>query len=455
MLFMLAPTDYVEGSYALPTTRAQRDPGVSAPVEIDDGVIEEARRRQRRRRTTGTALGLAAIVLGLAVLLIGAGGGGAPDAAEPAWQGPLKVTLVRGRPFADGKPALIGVTQSWQAGNVGVCVRVISGESCNGRYPSRADPVYGGSGGFSPEREVGPGGEIDALFTGPGVAAVRVAHVGSFRAETLPGLPPGAKEVVFFRPPGSRGTVLAPGLGPRVLQSGFPGVHYGPADTETLLDAAGDPIPVHVPPVFTLPNSYWTGPHPPPTSGRCALGSSLAGTRTEWGEVATRIAGDPDMTARGWLSCLDEWLNAGGGSYEAAILLDGRSPGVAPAMLWGAIPVAGHPGMVQIPSVQRVIHYFFPRPSHAVLARELARDTRTVGRARAKQLVGQVERLAGREQTAWDVFTPSTVARRVGPAWVLVRYGASFAQRVRFLEALRVTRLALPHRQAHGRVPGV
>lgn len=55
-----------------------------------------------------------------------------------------------------------------------------------------------------------PAGEVDATFTGPGVAAMRVAHLGTFKAEPAIGLPPGAKQIVFYRPPGSRGTVLPP-----------------------------------------------------------------------------------------------------------------------------------------------------------------------------------------------------------------------------------------------------
>ncbi len=428
----------------MPITLAPPQATPSPTVEIEDGVIEEARRRQRRRRTAGIALA-AAIIIGITMLSIGGGGdnSGAPGEHSPA--GPLKLTLVHGRAFAGGQPALIGVTPSLQAGNVGVCVRVISSEGCNGPYPSAADPIYGGDEGFSPKEKVGPAGEIDAIFTGPGVAAIRVAHLGTFKAEPAAGLPLGAKQIVFYRPPGSRGTVLAPGLSPDVLRSGFKNVHYGPALTETLLNASGHPIPVGKSPVFTLPNSYWQAPQAPPRKGSCAMSSSLAGVRTAWGEVANKIAADPNITTAGWLTCVNIWFSVGQTSYEAAILLNAKSPGKPPAMLWGAIPLPGHPGMIEIPPVQQEIHYFFPRPSHAQLARELAHDTKQGGRAKAEQMVGQVERLAGKVQTDWDVFIPSTVARRVGPAWVLVRYGNSFAQRIRFLESLRTVKIDLPH----------
>jgi hypothetical protein len=89
----------------------------------------------------------------------------------------------------------------------------------NGPLPTAAYPIYGGEGGFSPEEKVGPAGEIDAIFTGPGVAAMRVAHLGTFKAESAPGLPPGAKQIIFYRPPGSRGSVLPPDLVPRSFRA--------------------------------------------------------------------------------------------------------------------------------------------------------------------------------------------------------------------------------------------
>jgi hypothetical protein len=140
------------------------------------------------------------------------------------------------------------------------------------------------------------------------------------------------------------------------------------------------------------------------------------------------------------------WYSAGNSAFETAILLNAKSPGRAPAPLWGAIPVPGHPGIVQIPPVQREIHFRIPKPSSAQLARELARDTKIAGRARAEALIRQVERAASKQgETYWDVIVPPTVARRVGPAWVLVRDGNSLTQRIAFLDALHVTKIRLPH----------
>jgi hypothetical protein len=417
----------------------------SVAVEIDNGVIEEARRRQRQRRTTGVALAASAVVIALSALLIGGGGGGKPHTpGEPSPGGPLKLTLSHGRVFVGTRPALMGVTPSLQAGNVGVCVRVVEESGCNGPPPTTAYPVYGGGEGYRQEEKVGPAGEIDAIFTGPGVAAMRVAHLGTFKAEPAPGLPPGAKQIVFYRPPGSRGSVLPAGLSPKVLQGGFPHARLGPALTETLLDRGGHAIPVGKSQTFTLPNSYWQGTQAPPARGRCTMSSSLVGVRTAWGQVATKIAPDRNLTTSAWLTCLHTWFTLHGASYETAILLNAKSPGKPPALLWGAIPIPGHPGMVQIPPVQQEIHFRLPKRSHAQVALELARDTRRAGRARAEEEVKPAEQLSGKA-TYWDVFVPATVARRVGPAWVLVREGSSLEQRVAFLESLHITKIKLPH----------
>jgi hypothetical protein len=408
----------------------------SSAIEIGDGVIEEARRRQRRRRVAGVVLGgVACVIVAIAALSIGGGGGddaGAPGESSPG--SPSKLALVHGRVFIGGQPALVGLTPSLEAGSVGVCVRVADRGGC-GVLPSATYPVYGDDGGFEPKEKVGLGGEIDAIFTGPGVAAMRVAHLGTFKAEAAPGLPPGAKQIIFYRPPGSPGSVLAPGVSPQILQ-GFAHARRAPALTETLLDASNRTIPVGRPSTFRLPSSYWQRPQAPPAQGRCAMSSSLPDAHIAWGMVATKVAPDPNIATPGWLSCLDVWFSAPHSSYEAAILLNGRAPGSAPASLWGAIPVPGHPGIVEIPPVERAVQ--LPPLSSAEATRILAVDTKQEGRAKAEQVLRESER-----RTFTEVFVPPTVARRVGPAWVLVRYGNGLARRIEFLDALHITKLRL------------
>jgi hypothetical protein len=386
----------------------------SSALEIDDGVIEEARRRQRRRHVTGIALaGAATAAVAISALLIGGGRGSGVEGRSLSAR-PLKLTLVHGRAYIGGQQALMGVVPSLQAGNVGVCVKVVGDGSCNGPLPSVGDPVYGGEGGVDGEEKVGSAGEIDAIFVARDVAAMRVAHLGTFKAEAAPGLPPGAKQIVFYRAPGSRGTVISPGSLSQALQSSEL-AKRGPDLTETLLNADGRAMAVGSSPGFTLPNSYWEGAQPPPADGRCAMRSTLAGVRTAWGQVATVIAPDRAITVSGWLTCLHTWYTLDGSGYETAILLNAKSPGSPPAMLWGAVALAGHPGAVRIPAVEREIHFRLPQ-------------------------------YPGRELASREVLTPPTVARRVGRAWVIVRDGRSLAQRISLLDSLRVTRMEISHR---------
>lgn len=373
-------------------------PPISVPAP-DAGVIEEARRRQRRRRLIGGAFGVLAIATG-AVLLAGKGGSGA-GVGRFAYRQPLKLALVHGQPYSGGRPAYVGISPSLKAGNVGVCEHVISDGSCYGSPPTPGDPAYAG-GGWSPKKKVGPEGEIDAAFTGPAVAAVRVAHLGTFKTHRVAGMPADVREVVFYRPPGSPGTVLPIGASPSVLR-GSEEARHAPVLTETPLDAAGRPIPARESPSFMLPSAYWQAPQTQPAGGRCTVASTLPGVRGEWGESATEIAPDRDVTTAAWLSCMDAWLNHGATSYEVALLLNASAPGRAPAPLWGAVPVPGHPGVFQIEAVERQWRF----------------------------------QIHGRRRTFTAVYVPRAVMRRVGPAWLIVRYGGSLAQRIDFLDSLR------------------
>ena len=189
-----------------------------------------------------------------------------------------------------------------------------------------------------------------------------------------------------------------------------------------------------------LPNSYWQGTQAPPARGRCAMSSSLAGVRTAWGQVATEIAPDPDITTPAWLTCLHAWFTLHGVSYETAILLNARSPGKPPAMLWGAIPVPGHPKIVQIPPVQQEVHFRIPKPSSAQVSRELARAPGSRGGAgRGAYAPGR----AGGEQAGGNLLGRVHPANGRAPCRVRLGsrpLGNSLAQRIAFLQALHVTK---------------
>jgi hypothetical protein len=282
-----------------------------------------------------------------------------------------------------------------------------------------------GEGGWSPEARVGHDGEIDFTLTGPNVAAVRVQGIGTFRPVPLTGLPAGDKAVVFYRPPGSVGTVLPPGGTTSLLR----GEEHNPNPvgiTLTPLDSAGQAIPT-VPiesprRLFQLSNSYWHSPASAPSDASCALSSTLANVSVEWGQVATEIASDPAVTGTAFFTCTQVWYHHDGTAFQAVLLLNARQPGRAPGALWNARALPGRPGIVQVSA------FYGRRPTTGQLAALRREDPTALARA----------------ELAERPIEPATLARREGDALLLVRYGRDLAERIAFLQSLHVTRIALP-----------
>jgi hypothetical protein len=407
----------------------------SQPLEADTqaGVIRDARRRQRRRRTSLAALGVLAAVL-LLWLLGGGSGGASPRGRGPLFpQRPLHLAFLDGQPYMNGEQLPLLVFPSLQAGNTGLCVTLDGTGSCNGAYAGPGTPLFGDE-GDSPELRVGPRGEIDYALTAPAVAAVRVSGIGTLRPISMRGLPARDGLVVFYRPPGSRGTVLPPGAGREVI-AGLPREPHSrrpPAVvTLTPLDRFGHPIPQDPAGsrrrLFQLPNSYWQASAKAPADASCALSSTLTGVSVEWGQVATRIAADEAAPNTAFFTCMQVWYRYRSTDFQAALLLDGHSPGHAPKMLWGAKPLVGQPGVFRVPAI------YGPRLS----AREKARI----------RSEGHGDDIGAFEQPR----EPETLLRREGPALLLVRYGRTLSERLAFLKALRVTRIALPGAVTGGR----
>lgn len=405
-----------------------RTAGGAAPIE--GGVIRDARRRQRRRRAIGAAL-TGVVAAGVLVLAFGGGNGRLGGHARlPAREPALRLTFARGVPYVNGQPFPLVVSPDLRAGAVGLCV-LYNGEGSCGAYPGPGVPLY--DLGFSPEVRVGPQGEIDFELVGPQVAAVRVQRLGTFTPITLPWLPPGERVVAFYRPAGSLGTVLPAGSDTRILLGfGYGGSHPTPVIVSPL-DRGGHAL-VTGPQTgngFRLANRYWQPPDTPPANGRCALASRTPGASVQWGQVATTIAPDSAASTGEFLTCLRTWFNAPGGAFQAAVLLNARSPGRAPGLLWGAVPVPGHPGIVEI----KARKYVRPHSRPQFTASDFARVARQRGQAFARELAARVAHL----QAQPIIIQPLTVARRVGPAWILVQYGGALASDIRLLNHLELT----------------
>jgi hypothetical protein len=399
-------------------------PRVATP---DAGVIEEARTRQRRYRWR---LALAVVPLSITAILLFALGGGSPSAnggVAPNGQ-PWRVTVENGYAYANGQPIQIGITPYLRAGWVGLemteSIRGPGPDLASGlsNYPTQAAPLFGFlADGLSfgyvhgvPESvwgaPVGPAGEIDMLLVGPTVASMRVAHLGTFKPVHVFGLPAGDRAIVFSRPPGAIGVVLAPGLRAFPLLT----AKHTLILRETLYNAAGKVVPLRYP-TFHAPTKFWAAPAAPVANGRCAARSTLPGVAAQWGQVTTTIAADSDVIGPAFLSCMYAEYRWRGSIFQVGVLVNAQSPGRAPAPLWNATPLAGQ-SVVEVKPVEY---------TERVAVKRAGRSVRYVNERHA--------------------LAPGSVARRVGNAWLVVRGGANLSQRTQFLDGLQVTRLDLSH----------
>ena len=329
-------------------------------------------------------------------------------------------------------------------------------------YPTRTAPLAGGAGvGFSSSPL--PGGEVvDYVLTAPRVAAVRLGE-RTIRTRSSPALPGGDRAAVFFLPadsppitipsrgahPGRGGFyyVRVPALPApsrirealRALRAreraGARGVGRGLHVLRGRARAGATRPPTHLlyhrrtvliraTPLFALDQdrhpipytppgahgarrrvSAWqlgpAGRHPGaaashPLPGACEIAQSgLPGLQPEWGHVLSAIGPVPGAEGELFLSCVDTEYFLHGWPLDSAVLLDAYEPGRALGPIPGADPVPGHPGVVNV---------------------------------------------------VLGALPGDLTARRVGNAWLAVQGGASLAQRLRVLGALRISKLELPRR---------
>jgi hypothetical protein len=421
--------------------------------DAEAGVIEEARWRQRRRWARRISVALGAAGAAVAVVLVTGSGGGKPAASGgPAQPSPVFALSIRhGLAYENGVPITVGIAPDFTAGQVGLDVQLGGQGVSGGNYPTAAEPVFGpDADGFTVgEGRAGPGGEIDVTLVGPGVATMRVKGLGTFRPVRILGLLPGYKAFVFYRRPGALGTVLGPGINPDVLQ-GFEKAKHEPAITETLYNAAGKVIPIHYPHGvgFRDPSSYWQAPAKPAADARCALSSSLSNVSLQWGETASALRPDKEISGPAFLSCLNTWYRWDNNGFDVGILLNAEAPGTPPAALWNTTPLAGHPGIVAVKAVAWNYRLRTTGLFAQLTSQRIAALKKRLGVAAADRWIARFERAQKRAELRHGLIrsitlAPPAVARRVGNAWLIVRGGANTAQRLQFLNALKVTRLNL------------
>jgi hypothetical protein len=373
------------------------------------GVIEEARGRQRRWRRLGLAAALVAIAVSVVALAVTGGGGQARFAIPQPGRatGSLRALAVSDYAF--------WVTPGLDAGNATLDIRVTGLGAqwgmtgcCNG------SPGQGSIVGISgPDSVPAPVtfNELpdDVLLVSARVAAVRVGGFGTVGALSVSGLQPGEKVVAFRVPqyvantrpirvrlavpnPHNRAVFLRPPAPERLAPL-------------TALDENGYPLPaVSAAATATEPSTVH--------GGACAISSALPGLVHEALRAVTMIKPIPASASGIFLSCVNEIVAYQGANPDAvnaqvALLVNAHHPGQLPAPLWGATPVPGHPGIVEL------------KPPH---------------------------------QFGFNIDTGAPMfARRVSNAWLVIAGrpaippAPSAAQRIQILDSIHITKLDFNH----------
>ena len=314
-------------------------------------------------------------------------------------------------------PSLAAGQAGWNTGiqYIGRGPQSGTGGGSGGTYATASNPIFGGTSGAFASSGTGQRGDtVGDVITGPQVAAVRIGS-RTIRTFTSAELPDGDRAAVFFLPAGSPQLTVGwrPGQPIHSYVRLPSGPHPGsdpnkwpkvPTVAILPLDASGAVIPTsfsYPDPAFAFfwqapkamtPNNEappYHGPTRPRADGICQLGQhGLPGLTPVWGHTILRIKPAANSVGALFLSCIDTEYYLHGWPLATGVLLDARRPGQTLGALPGTQPVSAVPGAVDFPSAQMS-------------------------------------------------------ARRVGNAWLVVRGGSGSRQRLRVLEALRISRLDL------------
>jgi hypothetical protein len=312
-------------------------------------------------------------------------------------------------------PSLAAGQAGWNTGieYIGRGPQSGAGEGAGGSYATASNPIFGGTGaGFVSTGQAQRGDTVGDVITGPQVAAIRIGN-RTIRTFTSTELPAGDRAAVFFLPAGSPQPTVGwrPGQPIHSYIRAPNGPHPGPDPNKwpkhpsvaiLPLDASGRIIPT----TFSYPDPpfafFWQapkamtpsnegppyhGPTHPRADGICQLGQhGLPGLTPVWGHTILRIKPAANSLGELFVSCVDAEYYLNGWPLATGVLVDARRPGQALAALPGTKPVPGVAGTV-------------------------------------------------------DFASANLSARRVGNAWLVVRGGSGSRQRLRVLEALRISRL--------------
>jgi hypothetical protein len=299
----------------------------ASSFDLEQGVIEEARRRRRARHKR---IGLSGIVVlaGLGVgtwMLSSATGASHGRLALPA--DPPRVASHASTPPSTFNlrlsPSLDGGTAGWCVAVDEIASRGIAGGGC-GALPVSTEPFVTAMSGESLKTRT----ETITVLTTPAVAAILVN--GRRRVATV--VPPGV-------PYGLRAAQLVLPLKVKRSKTGRLGVSMPREPRLTALTASGRPL--------STPGERGEplrlSPH-----GPCALNAAgLPGLQPKWSHVAAAIESAPiGLVGRAFFSCIDTEYFLGPSALDAAVLLDAAHPGSLPAAIPGLTSVPGTPRYV-------------------------------------------------------------------------------------------------------------
>ena len=309
----------------LPTETPPRE----TTVDVDAGVIQDARARQRRR-TWIAAVAIAATAAPVAIGLLASRGADRPVVARrtvPRASG----SAVKG---GAGITYTVGVTPPLKAGVVGWCLAFTEhdppvdggggsgGSGCGGTRLG-APFVASQIGGFGTQSE----SFVNYVYvTTAQVAAVRISPKLTIHTRSDPRLPDGDRIAVGVAP-GNNAVKQAP----------------------VALTRAGAVIPAHpLPTVPSEPALFWHKAAPP---AACELDTAkIPGARPTFGEVVPRLRAFPQVAPGTLLSCASMSFTIHRETINAAILLNAQHPGTPPGSLPGTASVARQPETVNEPA---------------------------------------------------------------------------------------------------------
>jgi hypothetical protein len=228
----------------------------------------------------------------------------------------------------------IELSPSLRAGTIGWCVTIVyrdirklrgglGGGDCSLATPAVGSPLFASSGAQS-------SGGLWYVLAGPDVAAVRVARGPTVLTRSEAGLPDDYRAAVFQVKRSEFGRESPPQL--------------------TALNAGGQKIAGGAYENWTPQEQtrFWAGAQPAAQSA-CSIASAKRSDVSVQGEMAvTRLLPDPGIVGHAFLSCEEAALSIGREHMVAAILLDAKHPGQAPAALPYERPVGGHPNLYSV-----------------------------------------------------------------------------------------------------------